>query len=415
MIVGLGSVIYVTRRDAIFGALSCASACVAGIFPPRQALADSGLKILFVGNSFTYFHDMPSLVAEELGGAEASFVGVEGATLAEHLAGGHNGVPLDTVGRIRSGLFDYVVIQEQSRRPILDPDGYVADAGKLCAVCDEAGSVPILLATWAYSGSVGANAIGITVDEMHERLQSAFLLASEETGAYVANVGQAFADAGFADSLYREKKSSDYHHPSKEGSRLAARVVAEAISALENGRFSEHSGSVTIKSRVKGPAVNPSTRFLFTIIFDDGSDSARHELADGETWTVDGIAFGTSYTVETQDGNGYIGIVGNGHGRLVKSRPTQTVFADHIRRCGAFQVSVRGSGERKPLVRVKVTCGETVVVDETTRVVSGSRIFSDIPSGSRYEVCRIRDDKQVLDVERICGVVKSGDTTVVLV
>ena len=46
----------------------------------------------------------------------------------------------------------------------------------------------------------------------------------------LANVGEAFRERGFADELY----APDGLHPSEEGSRLAAEVIAEVISNREH-------------------------------------------------------------------------------------------------------------------------------------------------------------------------------------
>merc|ERR1712168_891379 len=84
-------------------------------------LARSHKNILFLGNSFTYYHDLPGMVSSlaSAAGKSASttMIAPGGQTLAGHVSGGS----LDT---IRGGDWDAVIIQDQSQRPSFGA-GYV--------------------------------------------------------------------------------------------------------------------------------------------------------------------------------------------------------------------------------------------------------------------------------------------------
>src|SRR5687768_13654297 len=79
------------------------------------------LRVLFIGNSYTYYNDLPSVIADLAHDARearpilAEQLTVGGATLESHLEGG------EAVRRIRAGssrgAWDLVVLQEQSTRP----------------------------------------------------------------------------------------------------------------------------------------------------------------------------------------------------------------------------------------------------------------------------------------------------------
>src|SRR5262245_46359593 len=73
--------------------------------------ADKPLRVLFVGNSYTYENNLPFVfkaLADPLRRVEVSMVAAGGATLRRHIDAGK---VLKTIG---SGDFDVIVAQEQS-------------------------------------------------------------------------------------------------------------------------------------------------------------------------------------------------------------------------------------------------------------------------------------------------------------
>ena len=80
------------------------------------------MRILFLGNSFTYFHDLPDMVAEILQ-AEVKGNLCGGAYLHQHIN------PSDELCAITNKLlteekWDYVVLQDQSQGPITNPEEF---------------------------------------------------------------------------------------------------------------------------------------------------------------------------------------------------------------------------------------------------------------------------------------------------
>ena len=77
-------------------------------------------SILFLGNSYTYFNDLPNMVKQlaSAAGFSATTQSITpgGQTLTGHVSG--------SLGTITSGNFDVVIIQGQSQRPSF-PTGYV--------------------------------------------------------------------------------------------------------------------------------------------------------------------------------------------------------------------------------------------------------------------------------------------------
>src|SRR5208282_4563589 len=96
----------------LMAALSgCASSPTCGDAQKKM----SCLRILFIGNSYTYRNDLPRMFARlaNAGGheVETDMVATGSFTLSNHLASSH------TLKKIKSGKWDWVVLQEQSTIP----------------------------------------------------------------------------------------------------------------------------------------------------------------------------------------------------------------------------------------------------------------------------------------------------------
>ena len=173
------------------------------------------LRILFIGNSHTYYNDMPAMVKAFLKDkncdCHVTMLAQPGWFLAQHVE-----AP-DTSFNIRFGGYDYVVLQEHAH-PFGPVAKYLDAARTLIQWIREAGAVPVIYSTWAKRDEPSAQQ---AMDEAHRR-------AADENGALLAPVGEQWWD-------YREihkdleMYASDGAHASPEGSRFAATVIAECI------------------------------------------------------------------------------------------------------------------------------------------------------------------------------------------
>lgn len=196
------------------------------------------MKILMLGNSLTTANHMPEMLAQKLD-AEVTVHARGGARLAEQL-NPDTKMGARTARVLRERNFDYVILQEMSHGPATATERYLDSVRKLARLVREAGAVPVLYATWAFRPGCGKlESIGMDAEEMHRQMQEAFRAAASgnqlsaaasESQLLLANVGEAFRERGFADELY----APDGLHPSEEGSRLAAEVIAEVISNREH-------------------------------------------------------------------------------------------------------------------------------------------------------------------------------------
>ncbi len=181
------------------------------------------MRILMIGNSYTFFNDLPGVLAKKLG-AEVRGNLKGGASLIDRLD------PASELGRdcmrLLSEKWDYVVLQDHSRGPVVRREDFFRAAGELCALAKKAGAVPVFYSTWAYrKGGPMGNAFGMDYDEMYTELSAAYAKAASDNGALVAEVGKAFYESEDVDALF----DPDGSHPSPAGTELAATVMAEVI------------------------------------------------------------------------------------------------------------------------------------------------------------------------------------------
>jgi hypothetical protein len=168
-------------------------------------------SVLFVGNSFTYGNDLPGMV-----GAMAAARGHEievgtivrgGYTLEKHVGDGK------AAEMIRGRKWGVVVLQEQSFRPVAEPDKLLQFARALNEVIDKQGAETVFFLTWAYRDH----------PEMQAGLDKGYTAAADELGAKVAPVGPAWQRAMASESK-PELHAKDGRHPNPAGSYLAACV-----------------------------------------------------------------------------------------------------------------------------------------------------------------------------------------------
>ncbi len=188
-------------------------------------------NILFVGNSYTFYNKMPQVAFTEA----AKLAGYE-VEVAEITRGGYRlcqfADPENEEGkRLREEIngkhYDCAILQEQSMNPIKNEAEFLKGVEDVMAlICADRF---VLYATWGRNdGSKDLEALGLTREEMTEKLSAAYNKAGGLYGARVAEVGRAFlayAAEHNKDELYTPDKS----HPSAIGSTIAARVILEQV------------------------------------------------------------------------------------------------------------------------------------------------------------------------------------------
>ena len=182
------------------------------------------MRILMLGNSFTFVNNMPATLAE-LTHAEVVHHTRGGARLAEHLN------PNTTMGAktqeaLQNEKWDYVILQEMSNGPITSKEKFLTNVGKLCSQIRENGATPLLYATWAYQkDGKQLQDFGMDYAEMFRQMYESYHEAAEQNHCLIADVGEVFYKFSESQDLYAE----DGCHPNEDGSRLAAKIIAKVI------------------------------------------------------------------------------------------------------------------------------------------------------------------------------------------
>ena len=182
------------------------------------------MRILMLGNSFTFANDMPVMLAE-LTGAEVVQHARGGARLAEHLNPSTK-LGAKTLAALENQPWDYVILQEMSNAPVTSKKAFLRSVTQLCELIYHNGATPLLYATWAYKrDSVKMNSMSLSYEEMAAQMYEAYHEAADRNHALVADVGQRFYELSETQELYAE----DGCHPNEAGSRLVAVVIADVI------------------------------------------------------------------------------------------------------------------------------------------------------------------------------------------
>jgi hypothetical protein len=171
------------------------------------------MKVLFIGNSYTYYNDLPGMISQLAGSSndpihlDIRMIAVGYKTLEWHC-----GNP-ETLEAIRQADWDNVVLQEHSMRPVEDRDKMFDYASTLDREIKESGARTVLYLTWARQHIPG----------MQEGLTDAYFSLARTLGATVAPVGIAWQKALRANPVLKLHKR-DKSHPTPLGSYLAACV-----------------------------------------------------------------------------------------------------------------------------------------------------------------------------------------------
>lgn len=180
---------------------------------------DDQKRILFVGNSYTYFWNLPQLVssmAESQGEAIFTQQSTNGGVNWKQHWEGDKG--LKTQELIKKGDWDIVVLQNHSLSTIRNKDEFFEYGKKLISLVKEAGGEPLLYATWARE----ANPL------MQKEINSAYFKLAEETSVEVLPVGSAWKQARDIKPELR-LYHPDGSHPSLHGSYLTAALFLKKI------------------------------------------------------------------------------------------------------------------------------------------------------------------------------------------
>jgi hypothetical protein len=207
---------------------------------------ESCMRILFIGNSYTYVNDLPHTFADlaKAGGhsVETGMLAEGGWTLYDHVNN------YQTSEKLKSSKWDFVVLQEQSEIPAVEQsrmESMYPAIRLLAAQIEEAGATPVLFETWAHRD--GAPEYGLEdYETMQFQIDQGYRNIADELGIAVAPVGEAWLTARWQNPPW-ELWQTDGSHPNEQGTYLAACVFYAAI-------FHESPEGLSFRSRLSKEA-----------------------------------------------------------------------------------------------------------------------------------------------------------------
>ena len=189
---------------------------------------EAPLRILFIGNSYTYVNDLPGMFSKLAcaGGhkVETTMVANGGWTLAQHASSS------DTLNVLNQRKWDWVILQEQSEIPAVEyqRNGSMYPAIRQMVTRIKAnGSQPLLFLTWGHRDGL-PEAGYPTYNDMQAQLDLGYLRIAQELKINFVPVGYAWGLARIRPHPI-DLWQGDGSHPNEAGTYLAACVFYAQI------------------------------------------------------------------------------------------------------------------------------------------------------------------------------------------
>lgn len=204
----------------------------------KSAFAQDSLNVLFLGNSYTAYNNLPQLV-QNVSTSAGKYLYIDsnmggGMTISDHV---NSAVSLS---KINQGIWDYIVIQEQSQIPSIDfyryNDMYPA-LGDLKALVQASNPCTRLITymTWGrrFGGmqcdpqNIHCSPAFLNFNHMQDSLTSAYTEISDMLNLQCAPVGVTWQNILNDTSLVLH--DPDNSHPNLDGSYVAALTIFSSI------------------------------------------------------------------------------------------------------------------------------------------------------------------------------------------
>lgn len=153
---------------------------------PLKAQDTTAIRVLFVGNSFTYFYNLPQVVMAMAHSQEVNLETrqstVGGSNLEQHWKSERGTLTREL---LETQVWDYVVFNNHSLSALETPESFLEYGQKFAELVREKGAEPVFMVTWAYKSNP---LMQPRITSMHEQLARA-------TNAALVPVGPIFAEA----------------------------------------------------------------------------------------------------------------------------------------------------------------------------------------------------------------------------
>ena len=183
------------------------------------------MNVLFIGNSFTYYNEMPKMFSQLLRSEGIS------ANVEQIVNGGYRlrqYADLDTADgkttwdRLQERDWDYVILQGQSAEAALEEENFLQSVRTLCDRVRQVGAKPVLYQTWSYQdSSEKLNTTGMSYGAFYKKIKEGYEKAAKQNNVQIAPVGDAFLMLNHPIGNLKMIRPDDFH-PSLVGSYATA-------------------------------------------------------------------------------------------------------------------------------------------------------------------------------------------------
>ena len=193
---------------------------------------------LFIGNSYTQYNTMPEQIFAKIIKAAGYDVTVtritKGGWYLINSAKSTDEVGAKVDAAFAKTKFEYVVLQEQSTCPALEPGKFYDGVRQLTAKAKANGAEVVLYSTWGRkAGHSVLNTNGWTNETMTWKIAAPYEAIGKELGLDVAFAGLAFRDVYSKNNTKVNIYDNDLTHPSYAGSYLAAMTIFAKITGVD--------------------------------------------------------------------------------------------------------------------------------------------------------------------------------------
>lgn len=202
------------------------------LFPSVACVNAQQMRVLFVGNSYTHYNNMPKMF-HDIANSKNIKVDVHMSAKSSHTFHMHS-ERMDLYQDIKSQKWDYIILQGFSRE--LAYDYSVIDTSVVPYVRRIVDSIYaqnpctniLLYETWGYEKGFPEDSVNLNYQMMSDRIHQGYLYLSQKFDFPIVPVGKVWETVKENNpkiQLYNE----DLQHPSKYGSYLAACSFYAAI------------------------------------------------------------------------------------------------------------------------------------------------------------------------------------------
>ncbi len=275
--------------------------------------ADTAKRILFIGNSYTYYNNLPTMVknmAASTGDAlRASSYTVGGTSLEEHFAS------TGTTGALQQGGWDYVVLQDHSQRPALQ-ESYVEEhvypfATQLSDMAREYSPCAELFfyQTWGRENGDATNCPTIpevcTYEGMDDRLALRYRQMADDNDATISPVGAVRRQIRLLHpeiDLY----DADESHPTLAGTYVSAATFYTVL-LRKNPTLITYNTSI-----LTADVANQIKAVVKSVVYDNLSQWNVGDYDPAATFTYETTGNTVAFTNTSVNSEGYIWDFGDG-------------------------------------------------------------------------------------------------------